>query len=272
MTDMDLLSIPYRYLTSLGWSLRRPRAFDDVQTFVLFIGYPRSAHSLIGFLLDAHPNIIVASQTSALKYLKHGFSKRQIFYVLLQNSRKVAKVGREWRPYSYAVPNQWQGRFEKLKVIGDSTGLTRMRRNPTLIRSLRNKLTGVELKLIHCIRHPYDNISTMKLRSGQTLEQAIERYFSMCETVQRIEREVAPLAVYDLKHEAVVADPEGNLQHLCKFVGVTADESYYRDCASIVYKSPHKSRFEVPWDQDLIDCVKEKMKRFRFLDGYCYED
>ena len=269
---MDILSIPYRYMTSFYWSLRQPKVFEGVKTFVIFIGYPRSGHSLIGFLLDAHPNIIVASQTSTLKYLKHGFTRRQIFHVLLQNSRKVAKVGREWRPYSYDVPNQWQGRFEKLQVIGDSTGLTRLRRNPTLLRSLQKRLNGIDLKLIHCIRHPYDNISTMKLRSGRSLQDTIETYFLMCETIERIKRGVAPADVYDLKHEAMIADSTGTLKDLCKFLSVTSTDSYYEDCASIVYKASHKSRFEVPWNQELIDFVKEKMKRFSFLQGYCYED
>jgi hypothetical protein len=84
----------------------------------VFIGYPRSGHTLVGFLLDAHPNVIVASQTSALRYFRHGFSAQQTFHVLVENSRQVAQTGREQRRYSYDVPNQWQDRFDQLKVIG----------------------------------------------------------------------------------------------------------------------------------------------------------
>lgn len=45
--------------------------FASVRTFVLFVGYPRSGHSLIGSIMDAHPNIIIAHEvrpaaTSAL--------------------------------------------------------------------------------------------------------------------------------------------------------------------------------------------------------------
>jgi len=35
---------------------RYRRHFDAVRTFCLFIGYPRSGHSLVGSLLDAHPD------------------------------------------------------------------------------------------------------------------------------------------------------------------------------------------------------------------------
>lgn len=269
---VDLVSIPHLYITSLLQNLCHPHLFDGVETFVMFIGYPRSAHTLVGFLLDAHPNIVVASQTSGLKYLKHGFTKEQLFYVMLQNSQRVAKIGRGQRPYSYQVPNQWQGRFQNLKIIGDSTGLTRLRRTPTLLSFLKRRLGRVELKLIHCIRNPYDNISTMKLRSDQTLQAAIDAYFPMCQTVEHVKHELADGAVHDLRHEHLVADPKVTLKRLGEFLGVSADESYYEDCASIIYKSPHNSRSEVTWSQELIADVKSRMSRFSFLRGYSYDE
>lgn len=269
---MDLVTIPYQYLTSLCHTTYDRHFFDDVKTYVLFVGYPRSGHSLVGFLLDAHPEAIIASQTSVLRYFRHGFSPRQTFYCILQNSRKVAKVGTEWRTYSYSVPNQWQGRFEKLQVIGDSTGLTRMRRNPRLLKSVQEKHQGVELKLIHVIRNPYDNISTMKHRRGESLSEAVERYFSMCKIVEQIKTQVAPGAVYDLKHEALIGDPERTLKDLCRFVGLSAGESYCKDCASIIFKSPHKTRADAGWSRDWIESVKRRMDGFPFLSGYSYDE
>ena len=57
----------------------------------MFIGYPRSGHSLIGVLLDAHPNTIISHELGALKYLHTGFSKGQIYHLLLEKSRLCAK-------------------------------------------------------------------------------------------------------------------------------------------------------------------------------------
>ncbi len=269
---MDLLTIPYRFFTSLCHTVYEPRIFNDIKTFVMFIGYPRSGHTLIGFLLDAHPNMIVASQTSALRYLKYGFGKQQIFYLLMQNSRQVARTGRKQRRYSYEVPNQWQGRFDKPRVIGESTGLTRLRRNPSLLKSLRQKLKGVDLKLIHVIRNPYDNISTMKIRSGEFLPNAINRYFSMCEIVETLKPQVATGAVHNIYHESLINNPKSTLMALCASLGMGSDESYLSDCASVIYKSSHKSRTDVEWNQELIDAVKQRMRGFSFLDGYSYSD
>lgn len=269
---MDVVAIPYEYFASLYHALRRPKLFQSVRTYVMFIGYPRSGHTLVGFLLDAHANAIVASQISALRYLRHGFGIAQTFHVLLGNSRRVARVGREGRPYSYDVPHQWQGRFKELEVIGDCTGFTRLRRNPELLKTLRQMLGDIDLKLIHVVRNPYDNISTMKIRSGESLADTVKRYFAMCELVERFKSYVAPDAVHDLKHEALIADARGVLRSLCAFVGLNASEDYLHDCASIIYKSPHKSRHEVVWTPQLIESVNQQMGRFAHLRGYTHED
>jgi hypothetical protein len=269
---MDLVTIPYQFLTSFCHTVYEPKLFTDVKSYVVFIGYPRSGHTLVGFLLDAHPNVVVASQTTALRYLKHGFGIQQTFHVLTEDARRVARTGREQRRYSYDVPNQWQGRFDKISVIGESTGLTRLQRDPSLLKFLREKLKDIDLKLIHVIRNPYDNISTMKMRSGETLPESIQRYFSMCEIVERLKGQVAPGAVYDLKHEALITDPKDTLKHLCGFLGLSASDRYYSDCASIIFKSAHKTRSDVEWTGELITSIKQRMNSYPFLEPYTYDN
>jgi hypothetical protein len=269
---MDLITIPRQFGTSLYQSLKRPHQFADVKTYVIFIGYPRSGHTLVGFLLDAHPNVMIASQTTAFRYLRHGFSMQQTLHILADNSARIAAAGRENRRYSYAVPNQWQGRVDKLRVIGESTGLTRLRRQPQLLQSLRERLAAIDLKLIHVIRNPYDNISTMKMRRDETLPDAITRYFSMCDVIDQFKNYVEPRAIYDLRHEHLIGDAGDTLDKLCDFVGLTTDAGYRKDCASIIFKSPHKSRHEVAWTAEAIDTVKRQMAKFPHLHGYNYED
>lgn len=269
---MDIIRLPYQYLHSLWHTSRDRRLFSDVNTYVLFIGYPRSGHSLVGFLIDAHPNAIIASQTNVLRYLRHGFSPRQAFHCILENSRKVARVGREWRPYSYAVPNQWQGRFDQLRVIGDCTGLSRVRNDPPVLKSVQQKLEGIRLKLIHVIRNPYDNISTMTRVRRSELAKLVNVYFSMCEVVTRIQQQIDPAMIYDLRHEDLIADPKAALHGLCGFLGLTAEQSYYEDCASIIFKSPRKTRKDMPWTPELIASVTEQSSKFPFLHGYTFED
>ena len=46
---------------------------------------------------------------------------------------------------------------------------------------------------------------------------------------------------------------------------------YLRDCASILYESPNKSRHKVDWTREQIDDVARRIARYPFLEGYTFE-
>lgn len=250
--------------------------FSGVETYCMFLGYPRSGHSLVGSLLDAHPNVIIAHELDVLKYVRAGFSRDQIFYFLLENSRRRAERGRGYSGYSYVVANQWQGRFRRLQVIGDKKGgrsSTRLHSNLGLLNSLR-KTIGIKTKIVHVIRNPYDSITTMtaKNQRNYTLENRIENYFSRVETVAGAKRRISPTDIFDVRQESLIEDPKKWLRELCNLLGVEAVPDYLEDCAKIMFKSPQKSRYNLPWSAENIDRVAEKMKPYPFLDGYSYSD
>ena len=85
----------WAYLASYPGGKKNRELFDDIETYCMFIGYPRSGHSLIGSLLDAHPNAIVAHELDALRFVGAGFGKHQLYELLLDNSRRYAQRGRE---------------------------------------------------------------------------------------------------------------------------------------------------------------------------------
>ena len=104
------------------------RQFNNVKTFVMFIGYPRSGHSLIGSLLDAHPEIVIPHEYDIvanwkwLTYSDTAFSKNvtkyRLFYDLYSLSEKQAlfrlrSPKRSPRSYCYHVPGTWQGTYHK---------------------------------------------------------------------------------------------------------------------------------------------------------------
>ena len=96
--------------------------FATVRRFLLFVGHPRSGHSLVGSLLDAHPDVVVSHELDALKYVAAGYRRAQLFTLVLEHSKTNAAAGRKSWGYSYAVPGQWQGRYEQLAVVGDKRG------------------------------------------------------------------------------------------------------------------------------------------------------
>ena len=259
-------------------SAGKEELFGDLETYCMFIGYSRSGHSLIGFLLDAHPNMIIAHELHVLKYIDAGFNEGQIYHLLLERSQAKAdrwqakaKVG--GGPHRFSVPHQWQGRFHTLRVIGDKQGggSTRyLSRYPDLLQRLRETI-NLKIKFIHVVRNPYDNIKTMAARKNLGLEDSTNQYFFLCETIAEIKKQIAPGDLFEMRHESFIDNPQVILRELCHFLGQDALDDYLKDCASIVYKSPHRSRHDTQWDHTLIDIVRERMDEFAFLKGYSFE-
>lgn len=259
------------YLSEL---FAREDPFKTVEKYCMFIGYPRSGHSLVGALLDAHPNIIIAHELNALRYFARGFSKRKIYYLLLRGSQRHAAAGRRETKYSYEVPNQWQGKFKSLKVIGDKKGsgsIQVFQENPDFLKLLLEKI-DVPIKFIHVTRNPYDNITTMIGKKNIILRSGIDSYFLKCQTAARLKTEITPEDFFEFKHEYFIENPRKILQELCIFLGAEPLDDYLDDCAGIVFKSPRKTRFNIDWPAESIELVTKQIEEFEFLQGYSYQD
>ena len=269
---------PYTLFALSKYKSGQTEIFKDVKTFCLFIGHGRSGHSIIGSLLDAHPNIILPDELDSLRYLEMGASKHQLYHLLLMRSQKQAhhgrsKSGRGNKRYSYAVPGQWQGRFKKLEIIGDSkagVSIRRLSNDPTLIQKLQETV-GLEIKFLQVIRNPYDNISTKAIREGETLSQAIESYFANCEDMVKIYPYLDLNNLLIIRHEDLIQDAAALLLKLSHFLGFDPLPDYLRDCANIIYQSPAKSRHKITWQPQLIEQVAKQIEKYDFLAGYSYE-
>lgn len=247
--------------------------FSSLETYCMFIGYPRSGHSLVGSLLDAHPEMIIAHELNALNLFSRGFKARKIYYLLLQSSQRQAQAGRRETKYSYQVPHQWQGQFKTLKVIGDKKGSGSnriIRDNPEILNILREQV-NLPIKFIHVTRNPFDNITTMMNKNQKGLKYSIDSYFKKCQTVAKLKQQVEANNFYEFKHEASIEKPQTILKQLCTFLNVTAPQDYLDDCASIIFKSPNQTRFNFEWSKESINFVQNKIEEFDFLQGYSYD-
>ena len=260
-------------LVSVYMGYKNRNLFDDVQKYCMFVGYPRSGHSLIGALLDAHPNAVIAHELHALRFIEAGFSRKQLWYLLLENSRAFAANGRTWERYSYEVPHQWQGRFSTLRIIGDKKGggTTRMlSTNPQLIQRLQQTI-GTEIRYLHVVRNPYDNITTIHQNNKLSLPESIDNYFVLCKAVTHFKQLIPASHVLDVRYEEFVENPSPGLKRICHFLDLEAEDNYLADCAGIIFKSPRPSRYKIEWDSDNIERVKTWIRKFPFLKGYSYE-
>ena len=261
------------YLESLVRSPALRRDFDDVDTFLLFLGYPRSGHSLVGSLMDAHPNMILAHEANALKAIRYGFGRTQLFTWLLRKSQRFTAAGRSYTGYSYSVPGQWQGRYRHIEAIGDKHGnftVEILARRPELLEKARQRVQ-CPIRFIHVTRNPFDNIATIFRREKYDLEGAVEYYFGLVDDVASFTAQLPPEDVWLVRHEDLIASPARVIEDWCRFVGVEPYPDYVEDAAAIVFDSPHRSRLDVEWPESLIKTVNQRKNAVPFLRDYTFD-
>ena len=268
-----------RYLITSYKARQSQEQFSDIASFCFFIGQTKSGSSMLGGLLDAHPNIIISDEVDVLKYVSKGFNRQQIFQLLLHTSKREMMKGRvtarRLEPYSFHVPDQWQGKFSKLLVIGDSTAgksTQKLAQDPELIKDLTVVMEGISVKVVQVIRNPFDPISIMMIRGKRSFENALQHYFEDCDTLTRIRKELGPETLYSMRYEDFVISPESQLKDLCSFLGVEPTSDYLKSCAGIMSKTPDRSRHLVDWEPSWIEQVNTLINRYDFLAGYQYSE
>ncbi len=285
----------FDYIQSAYGALKNRESFKTIKTYCTFIGSGRSGHSLIAALIDAHPEMVISDELNAIRYLKYGFSLQQHYSLILQESQIHAQKNWQVGKYSYMIPNQWQGRFREIKVIGDKHGpdaTSLLYLNPNLFESLCNKSKPLA-KFIHVIRNPYDTITTLMKKTNLLVEEefdskvplyhylkekpldlkaTIELYFLLYKAVFTIREKLDPNNCLDIHHELFIENPKDHLIKICDFLGVDSPSDYLKDCAEFVRKSPHKSRYGAEWTTELIDIVRRNMEIYPFFSRYYYQD
>ncbi|XP_032225413.1 uncharacterized protein LOC5501189 [Nematostella vectensis] len=274
------------------------KVYDHVNTFVVFIGYPRSGHTLVSSLIDAHPHAIIANEFDIIgNWLAWNDEQRNKYFLfdqLYKNSRTEAKTGLRSsvkHMFNYSVKGQFQGKFKgSLKVIGAKKGgkltkqLTKQKQADVMDQIM--KTVGVEFKFLHVVRNPFDNIATMLLRSKKlryavkknqskklndtsALEREIVRYFDLVARNQILIRKYKH-NLHEIQSTDLISKPRETLRRVCSFLNLTCSKKYLDDCAKIVYKRPSRTRYSVVWTDTQIRRTLSTLKRFAFLKNFTF--
>lgn len=266
----DVLAPTSHRPRALAQALRHRGRFDDVERYCFFIGYPRSGHTLLGSLINAHREALIAHELHALKFINAGVTRAELYALLLERDQWFARLGRQWTGYDYTVPGQWHGRWERLRVIGDKRGgasAALLGRRPAALDRLR-RTVGVPIVAIHHVRDPFDNIATIARREEMPLPATIAFYFDLagaaCAALERLPAD-AQLLTY---HEDLVADPGGTLDAVTAALGLSPDPAWREACAARIFPSARRSRDLVTWTPALLDDVRARMAAFPHLLRY----
>ncbi|KAJ7382043.1 hypothetical protein OS493_037531 [Desmophyllum pertusum] len=259
------------------------KVYDGVETFVMFIGYPRSSHSLVGAILDAHPEIVIPHEFNLMQKWK----KYQSSILKKKTCRKILY----FTTFTiFPRDKLCLGYVQEPIVIGDKKGgdTSFILIDPNKLSVLEeiNQVVQVPMKFIHVTRNPFDNISTMLLRNTRSrdsvreegarvnrtrgLDVIIGRYFELAASNQRV-RERYGDAVIDIPGHETVLRPKETLQRLCDHLGVTCSEDYLEKCSKIMFGTPSVTRDKVVWSEEQIMRVTELMKSYPFLEDYSFD-
>ncbi len=271
------------YLISFINGLRLKKDFTHINSYVFFIGYPRSGHSLIGSLLDAHQEMVISNELNSLYFFHKNYFRHQIFYFILRNSINHAKAGRSNSDYNYKVPEQWQGTYKNIICIGDKKGgkSSAILGEPNYL-DLLNKIENIsqtKLKIIHVIRNPFDNVSTMIMRqvnkngkqlSEKLVEKKITTYLNRANTNDKL-LSLRPKDICNVHIEDFINNPHEELQRICNFLNIEVSEKYLNDCSSIVWNKTNNTRYNMPfWTEDRKLKFYNSIQDYGFLKRYNY--
>ncbi len=255
------------------WAKRKYRHhFDDVDRFVLFVGYPRSGHSLVGALLNAHRDAVLSHELNAPDLVLAGCTRDELYGRILARAAWFNLRGNASN-HAYSVPGQWKGRFESLRAIGDKRGgaVTRtIARHPEFLGRVRD-LVGIPLRLIHVVRNPFDNIAAISIWHALTLGESVDYYFSHWRTTATLSELGGTDEVVTLRHEDLLVRSDDVLAGLCAALGLAVYPGYLDDCRRVLFETPTYTRREVAWTPALVADVERRARDYPLLYGYGFE-
>ena len=255
-------------------ALRHRNTFEKVGAFCFFVGYGRSGHSLLGQIINAHRNALISHEADAVRYLSFGYSWSQVCAIILRRSRKFKKKDHRWSGYKYQISGLSQGDYSDLQIIGDKKGggtTDLLAQRPETFDELRS--LDLPLRVIHHVRNPYDNISSITRREDRSLDNAIEYYFGRVSNVQNHLNKIRGIDgadVLETHHENLVRSKHDTLRRVIEFLSLPEYDDYYEKCAESIFDSENKSRNRVEWTQSAKQEVHSRASNYDFLSGYDY--
>ena len=290
------------WLQARGHSLIGASGFEHVETFVQFAGFPRSGHSLIGSILDAHANARISHELDTMGLLRKGFTQADIFRLIDRQALDFTRHERYWNGFSYLVPGGAHlSPAPKIRVIGDKKGDVAVRwvaRDPALLDRLA-ALPRAAKKWILILRNPFDNIATMSLRKGRAydvlrttlergenfhaelkkqqakgliadtaLESEIKDYAELCRTVAVMHERTAPQDWLEVCYEDFAHEPAAGLRRLLSFLDLPASEDYVANATALVNARVNRSRDLIGWTDAQCARVNALIDEYSFLDHY----
>ena len=304
---LSIKPIPVMVRLSSNLPTLPPDVISGIKKFAFFVGYPRSGHSIVGSILDAHPHIVMSNKLNFFEQLSffNDDTPRDwaanLYNIIYQRSITDTQAGglrniNSMSKGTHAISSLWQGKFDKyIQVLGDTSGplWEFMHDRITFMAQYQEfmKKIGVPIKVLHLLRNPYDaiaaqadfvvgrkhvgNITTntgdrknASINNYVLLEKIITTYFYTSKAVMELIELIGRNNVLDIHLSDLIHNPKGTILSISSFLGVNAEDEYVQLCVEKVYKTTSRSRNLVLWPPELKMMVEHRMKGYKILQRY----
>lgn len=142
--------------------------WDELRGVVLFIGSSKTGSNLVGSILNAHPNIVMANNYQLLSHLDKKQKTKTIYHDMQRKTVMQAALRRMKK-----IKGAWQGSNERGQphLIGDNMVITMHYEGKNLTHQLKKlvNVTRLPLKLIHVVvQAPSNTKNSATMKSTST--------------------------------------------------------------------------------------------------------
>jgi hypothetical protein len=220
---------------------------ESLRTYCAFVGVGRSGHSLVGSLINAHPNAVIAHELNALRFVRAGVPRSIVLAMILSRDQHFEKIGRNWTGYDYRVEGTAQGSFDEVLVIGDKKGggTGKLLESSRDLFSLVRDVMGLDLRVIHHIRHPLDNVATIALRNRIGVHEAIAIFAKRMRAATIGKSQLQTEELLEVHHADLLERPRDEMVRILGFLNLPARKDYLGACAEKIDPNPSRTRHEI---------------------------
>ena len=235
------------------------------EKWITFVGHGRSGHTIISAILDSHPNVRVAEEQKYIaKWSQQGWTRDKIVPHLLSSGQ-----GKERKFKALPGSGAWTGEHKRLAVGDkwgyDAVGLVRTGRASVEVLKEFTDHMGMDLKVIHTIRDPYDNIcawlDSPKYKrmygTGNSLYmKSIRQYTRFYEYADRLLKRYDH---FDLHNAEICADPRRVITEMAEYLELPVVEPWLTNAANSLFKRPNKRADRHDWPDKWVRNIDERV-------------
>lgn len=266
-----------------AWMLRRralsqgpggEMSLDMVTTACLVIGHVKSGGSLLGAMLDAHPEIVMGDEVDLARLMRAKIPAEAMLAEFARSARREEMKGRvtarRLGGYSLAIGGWSQGSSVRPLVVGNS------RAGPTTryLADVPGALSAVidvfgerRLVFLHVIRRPEDSVAAMVLRSGRDIIEAARDYARQCQRLATLHAQLGE-SVHPIHYESLLEECHGTLEGVLDFLDVIPPDGFLAACSDLLDHGLVPESDRVTWNTASLRIIEETVHGFEFLSPY----